>query len=299
MKVHLTVVIEKNKEEEMSLHRYIRYNTFIFLVVFMAACELPGNPAGAVKENHIALEGAVNMRDMGGYIGEGGKRVTYGKIFRSGKLAGLKPTDLEVLAALDIKHVIDLRTTGQLKNAPDKLPDGSEFYHLPLVANILSVGSIEGNNLEQLVLSYMMSIYSHIDILKIQSWTAIFDILETGETTLFHCTDGKDRAGMTAALVLLSLGVDKADVIEDYMMSNAYLDQTIEDRVTFVNWIFGKWVGELIRPMLGVEEEYITAFFDTIDQEYGGTDAFLAMLDVDIKAMRDHYLYREHPSCSR
>ncbi len=254
----------------------------------MVACEPPVNH----DENLIDLQGANNVRDLGGYVGAGGQTVVYGKLFRSDSLSRLRKADLKVLAALDIKHVIDLRTAQERNNQPDKLPDGVETYHLlPLLGKLMDLVEFQREGLDQVVLNYMMSVYL-INDMKIQSWTAAFDILETGETTLWHCADGKDRAGMTAALVLLSLGVDKADVIDDYMMSNEYLAQVIENRTKFAQCLLGKWGGDLIRPMLVTEEEYINAFFDTIDQEYGGIDAFLALLDVDIEAMRSHYLVR-------
>lgn len=279
------MALTNTEEEKMRLHRNVGYILMSMAVfIFMIACEPPDN-----YDVQIALEGVDNMRDLGGYIGEGGQTVVYGKLYRSGQLSKLRSTDLKVLAALDITHVIDLRTAQERDNAPDKLPDGVENHHLPLVENLMDYVEFQGNGLDQVVSNYMASVYS-IDTLKIQSWTAMFDLLETGETTLWHCTDGKDRAGMTAALVLLSLGVDKADVIENYMRSNIYLAQTIENRTKLINCILGKWAGKLIQPMLIVDEEYITAFFDTIDQEYGGIDAFLALLDVDIEAMRDHYL---------
>lgn len=270
----------------MGLNRFAKYTLIVIAVLMLTvACEPPVNH----DENHIDLVGASNVRDLGGYVGEGGRAVVYGKLIRSGNLSGLTEADLDLLAALDIRHVIDLRTAQERKNAPDKLPDGARDHHLPLLERLMDLVEFQGEGLDQVVSNYMASLYS-IDALKIQSWTATFDLLETGETTLWHCTDGKDRAGMTAALILLSLGVDKADVIEDYMMSNEYLDQIIEDRIKLVQCLLGKWGGELIRPMLVVEEKYITAFLDSIDQEYGGIDAFLALLDVDIEAMRAHYL---------
>ncbi len=282
----------------MRFHRYVRY-FFVFLSIclFLFSCDSGGGKVGYLEyENHIALEGEDNMRDLGGYFGESGRRVLYRKLFRSGELFELTPADLEELATLDLFNVIDLRTDEEFDDEPDQLPEGPVLHHLPLLEN-LDYGDIKREELSSKIFAgeldaeeYMIAIYSTIDELRIQSWTAIFDLLETGDTTLWHCTEGKDRAGMTTALVLLSLGVDETDVIEDFMLSNEYLSESIESTVALIDQHRGEGMGELLRPLLSVKEEYIIAFFDAIEDQYGSIDAFLAELDVDIDAMRINFL---------
>jgi protein-tyrosine phosphatase len=129
-----------------------------------------------------------------------------------------------------------------------------------------------------------------LDQTKIDQWIKIFDLLESGQTTLWHCTAGKDRAGMTTALVLSSLGVDRQTIINDFMLSNTYLSAYNLQTVSYINSQYGAGVGEQLMPLLGVEEEYITTFFHNIETTYGSVDNFLKVLKVDTAKMKKNFL---------
>lgn len=171
------------------------------------------------------------------------------------------------------------------------------IHHLPLLKCITGNGDITPEELGRRILSgeidgveHMNSIYMNIDVLKVQNWTAIFKLLKTGDTTLVHCKGGKDRTGMTAALVLFSLGVNESVVIEDYMLSNKCLADSIEKTIVFIDQTKGAGSGEKLRPLLGVEKGYLISFLSAIKDQYGSIDAFLAELGVDIDAMRENFL---------
>jgi protein-tyrosine phosphatase len=247
-------------------------------------------------ENHVALKGEDNMRDLGGFVGEGGKLVLYRKLFCSGELSHLTDADLDTIISLGIEQLVDLRFDSERVESPDRVPQSIAQYHLPLIADI---GGKAGNREELLskiiqgemtAQELMLPVYSTIDSLKEANWKKIFDLLEANKTTLWHCTEGKDRAGMTTALVLFSLGVDRDTVIKDYMASNTYLAEYIEQRVAYMNSTYEEGVGEMLRPVLGVKEDYILAFLNAIDDNYGSMDTFLINIDVDIAKMQANYL---------
>lgn len=285
---------------------------FIALFMFLTSCDKSGNnPVGAVGidevvqlkssqkniyeegVNHIELTGEDNMRDLGGYVGFHGKRILYGKLFRSGELSGLTEADKEKLTSLGIKNVIDLRTDAEIEGQPDNLPEGIMSYQLPLIEDLGAGSSL--NDLMKDILSgkedardFMMPLYSTIDSIKMANWRKAFDIIEQGEPTLWHCTAGKDRAGMTTAILLYVLGVDSETIVEDFMKSNDYLEAYINGTIAYINSTGAN--GELMRPLLGVEEEYIQAFFDAVDTQFGSMDKFVKDLHINQGKLRELYL---------
>ena len=100
---------------------------------------------------------------------------------------------------------------------------------------------------------------------------------------LFHCSAGKDRTGMGAALILYALGVDEATIMQDYLASNIYLDN--------------KYAKELERnpepkSVLTVKREFLQAGIDRIKQDHGSVENFLKnVLKVDLAKFKERYLY--------
>src|SRR5260370_41305703 len=82
---------------------------------------------------HVGLDGAVNVRDIGGYRSAYGLEVMRGRLFRGDSLSQLTPSDVERLDQLGLRTVIDFRTPGEvLLSGPDRLPYGVEFLSLPV-----------------------------------------------------------------------------------------------------------------------------------------------------------------------
>jgi protein-tyrosine phosphatase len=276
----------------------LMYAAFLGLAALTASCSDDDSKSAVpyeIDENHVALTGEDNMRDLGGYVGQDGKRVLYHKLFRSGELSTLTATDLEHIATKEIAQVIDLRTTAERTEKADKAIEGAARYEYSLIDD--QNGANGGlNDVMGMILSgqvtaeeIMVPAYA-IDQTKITQWITIFDLLESGETTLWHCTAGKDRAGMTTALVLSSLGVDRQTIINDFMLSNTYLATSNQQTVAYINSQYGPGVGEQLMPLLGVEEEYITTFFTNIETNYGSVENFLKVIKVDVAKMRKNFL---------
>lgn len=245
-------------------------------------------------DRHIKLEGEDNMRDMGGFETMDGRRVSKGKLFRSGQLNELTEADVRILASLGIKQVVDLRSDAELEEKPSRLPQGVTMHHLSLSWNTtpedqrrslddVMSGEITGRDL-------LRSAYTEINEGKIQSWTKFFNVLERGDTTLWHCAGGRDRAGMTAALTLLALGVDKQTALEDHVASNQYLHKMNEERRAQARAEYGEQAVANIDEVLILDPWMMQSFYDTVDQEFGSMDAFFEVLDVDRGALRQHYL---------
>ena len=93
---------------------------------------------------------------------------------------------------------------------------------------------------------------------------------------MFHCTAGKDRAGFAAAITLIALGVSKEKVIDDYMKTNIFTADRIDEMLDQIKLmsLFQADV-EVLRPLLGVEQEYIETAFKTAEEKYGSLENYI------------------------
>ncbi len=233
------------------------------------------------KSRLLPIEGAYNIRDLGGYKTFEDKTVKWGKIFRSGDLNKLTDTDLEYLTRIPIRTYIDFRDSAEISAAPDKKPDSLRHqYFLPIkTGNIIDFTKV---NLEMipilLVEGNKILIRDNQDV-----YGKFFQILMTEEDTplLFHCSAGKDRAGLGAALFLSSLGVDREIIFQDYLLTNKYLKDKYKPLLDSM---------PDLAPLLMAKKEYLQAAFDVIDNEYEGMENYLKReLQVDLEKMRALY----------
>lgn len=246
---------------------------------------------------HVPLEGEDNFRDMGGFVGAEGKRVKYRKLFRSGELSALTDSDMDTMAKLNLDQIIDLRTAFEVEEKPDRIQDGTQVYFLPLMENDPSGNAVNADTYIKGILTGEMDTekifteaYGTIDTLKLETWEEIFDLLESGKTTLWHCTAGQDRAGMTAALVLASLGVSQEDIVKDYLATDTYLANYKSQTAEYIAANYGDEAGQKVGEAFKLKEEYINKFFEAVNNEFGSMENFLTALGVDREAMRKNYL---------
>lgn len=221
------------------------------------------------------------MRDLGGYQAAGGKHVKWRTLLRSDELCGLTDADLDYLSGLPLQTDIDFRGENEQQNAPDRLPDASPVYH-PLCIDAADLSSFlksEGSPFS----SHMEKIYAHIIQHFQPTLQAFFRILtdEQAAPLVFHCTAGKDRTGLAAALLLSALGVDRETIMQDYLLSAEYLQKKYGS--------IAQAYPEMA-PMLTVRKEYLEAAFRVIDQQFGGMDKYLTdHLQVDVERLRKLY----------
>jgi len=232
----------------------------------------------------LPLEGAYNVRDLGGYPAAENKTVKWGKLIRSGDLNLLTENDLAYLSAIPLKTFIDFRDSEEIAHVQDKRPSSvTNCYHFPIeTGNIIELSDFTKITAETaptlLVEGYKKFVTDNQEVYR-----QFFEVLQNPEETplLFHCSAGKDRTGLGAALILSSLGVEKDVIIEDYMLSNDYL----KDKYAMIVAAY-----PILKPLMEVRREYIESAFETIDKEYGGMDNYLINnLGVNIKKMQTLY----------
>jgi len=283
-----------------------RWIALTSLVAFVAlGCNGGTEPYAGMPEHvqrrHLALEGAPNFRDLGGYATEDGRSVRWGILYRSDNLAHLTDADLEKVDALGIRLVCDFRGPDERAEEPDRLPatDPPAVAELEIVdasfsattlRERISSGDLDSVDLHQLLLDANRLFAGRFA----PQYAAMFERITRPENlpALVHCTAGKDRAGFASALILRTLGVPMQTVREDFLLTNYYTAAKIE-RTLWMIRLFSLFRAdpERVRPVLGVEPAYLDAAFEEIDARWGSFDRYrreaLALDDARVAAFRD------------
>lgn len=232
-------------------------------------------------ERRIRLDGAVNFRDLGGYLTEEGRRVKWGRIFRADGLSRLSDRDLSLLHQMGIRSVFDFRSPAEIEEAPDRLPaDNSiKYIHLPVIHGnfdfVEAVRRLKKGDTAWLTPDFMVNGY----INNIESFpdcwaTVIRHLIERGDGALvFHCTGGKDRTGTCAALILLALGVPEETVIDDHQLSNIYIAELFPALYKMIS-DFGV-DPDILFPYLTAPRDCILSVLDYVRERYGSAGEYL------------------------
>ena len=228
----------------------------------------------------LSMDGSYNTRELGGYKTTDGKSVKWGVLFRSDKLSDISLEDQKYLKNLGIQRIVDFRSKAEKTEDPDKIPEGVAYIEMPIEVDgamrtkieAILKGEINRNVKDFLIEANEEFIknYSHIysKFLK--------DLAKEQKPTMFHCTAGKDRAGFAAAITLIAIGVSKEDAINDYMKTNEYTAERIDEMISKIELMsLYQTDGELLRPLLGVEREYLEAAFKTAENEYGSIENYI------------------------
>jgi len=191
--------------------------------------EAAGSPA-----ERITLEGVPNFRDIGGPGTTDGRTVRHGRVFRSGMLAAATDEDLSTLVSLGIRTVIDLRTRPETNVfGIDRLPHGASL--VPLAIPSIGADPIVEAALRSGRFPYLPDLVEVNRAYLRDDAERLGELLEllsdpANQPVLIHCLGGKDRTGVTVALLLTILGVPWPVVREDYLRSNTFYEGTVDDQ---------------------------------------------------------------------
>ncbi|RTZ49680.1 tyrosine-protein phosphatase [Chryseobacterium arthrosphaerae] len=106
----------------------------------------------------------------------------------------------------------------------------------------------------------------------------ITEILESDQPVLYHCTAGKDRTGITTALILTILKFDRETIYNEYLLSNNYRKELVQKRLRLANnlhFLYPKMDLQVLEKLSWVEKRYLDAAFEEINKKYGSTDAYI------------------------
>ena len=250
----------------------------------------------------IELEGATNFRDVGGYLTQDHSQLRYGRIFRSDNLANLTPSDWKVVDELGVGCIIDLRRMDEKLRSPTELPAGSkiEIIELPIDVEILGKGE-----LLQHILSREITKITHEDMAQMyqdvlsnfrpELTRAVSILLDpTRKNKIVHCTAGKDRTGLSVALVLALCNVPHKQIMSDFLLSNSFRTPTriaaLSERLKLHQVDI-----EDIVPYLSASRTALVRAFEVLRDQYGGPANYLTFDEI-IPALADdwqsHMIYR-------
>ncbi|MDJ0952116.1 MAG: tyrosine-protein phosphatase [Acidimicrobiia bacterium] len=237
---------------------------------------------------HSLMEGARNFRDVGDHRTKTGEYVKTGLIYRSDRLSGLTDSDLERFADLGIKTVVDFRPDVEKEmTGHNRLPDGvaqvtfaiGDAAMAPDVRYALEHGDFtalpdleEGNR--RLIREFSAEIGAALRVMA--------DVANL--PLVFHCIGGKDRTGMTAALLLAILGVPEEDIRGDYLRSNDALGTDPATQEAFLSKILSRnrrttplrdEERVALRRFFILEDSYFDAAWDEIHRVAGSFDSYV------------------------
>lgn len=236
-----------------------------------------GGSAIMAAERRLPLKGTVNLRDLGGYSTIDGGLTRWGLVFRSDVPYRLTDADLVIVGQLNLRVVYDLRTELERGKAPSALPASVRRELLAIGEDSKTrevIDVIKGKT--RVSDEFFVRIYQTIADID----APLFGRLLTGLAdpsslpALFHCTSGKDRTGMGAALLLSALGVDEAIVLDDYELSTVYLTERwaaiMRPRMARLGVDVERYRGAVIAPRLAM-----ASALAVLRERYGTINSYL------------------------
>ncbi|MFE3254053.1 tyrosine-protein phosphatase [Nocardia sp. NPDC059091] len=246
-------------------------------------------PIMRADATQITLQGAVNVRDVGGYVTYTGDPTRSGKVIRSDALNKLTDADVQKLGTLGIQKVIDFRTQAEVQaQGADRLPAGLTAVARPIddggmyLKMAQAIGSkdpvqqqaaLGDGKAEQMMKDAYVSFLRADSVAKFGQ--TIKDIAAANGATLYHCTAGKDRTGWMTYVLLRAVGVPETIARKDYLLSNQYRAAADAAQRAQLNAAGIMQNPDLLIPLQVVSDEYLDTAVDQMNQQYGDFDHFL------------------------
>jgi protein-tyrosine phosphatase len=218
------------------------------------------------------LQGASNFRDLGGYVGHGGRPLRWRRLFRSDHLADLTPQDLALLAQLQLARAFDFRGIAERAATPYELPGVTQHSLAiePTVVQRMNDITAAGRALTAPVVTELMKdLYRALINDRADRFAELFEhLIHSDAPSVFHCTAGKDRTGVAAALVLLALGVPRDVVLQDYLLTNELVRDPVNSQ--------GDTPPEARAVLWRVQQDFLDTALSIVDADHGGVERYLA-----------------------
>jgi len=288
----------------------------VALVVFAAIQFVPSPPvvppvtlAPAERDDNrlLQFEGIANFRDLGGYPTTDGRRVKWGVLYRSGTLAHASRSDLEALKSLNLTTLVDFRSALEKTEEPNQLPTPVPFQVVEIPTLDDGNKAMVGDIMERIETGNFDGFDPHATMIDANRQFATEFVPQyrkfvatvsanQGSPMVWHCSAGKDRAGFASAILLRILGVPQEVVMADYMASKEHALKARMNQMRILRLFKGEEAAEKLQTLLGVEEAWLAAAFETIDERWGSFENYtaqaLALSEADVAALRNALLER-------
>lgn len=225
----------------------------LLAIALLTGCGSTSDLGGDVMTQSIGLEGIENARELGGYASSDGRKIKHGIFLRTAQLAGGTEEDYRKLTQeYHLSVAADFRSDEEIALTPDPELEGVRNVHIPIMDAELNAERMKKaleyldgeeldlhsiNTLIAVVKSGIISENMYVEFLEAKAgkegyakfFREILSLPE-GKSILFHCSQGKDRTGLGAMLILSALDVDEDTIMRDYMLTNEFQAKKIAER---------------------------------------------------------------------
>lgn len=245
--------------------------------------------------NDATISFKTNFRDLGGIKTADGKFIKPNILLRSAHLSNINKKDIELLKEkYNLKKVVDLRSAAEKEKHPNIILDDVEYIDIPYFnEETMALTSGMGSD----VLSAIKKAQSREELLGyIPDLTKVYPLIITNEysltqlsecirliinnregAVLFHCTAGKDRTGVTAAIILSILGVRYPDILVDYMKTNRVSMKNADKYSKMASLVFrDKRLAEKTKTVFSADKAFLDSVFDAINEKFGSFEKFVS-----------------------
>jgi len=222
----------------------------------------------------------INFRELGGIRTKDGLAIRKECLFRGGDLSRLSKEDRLTLSNMGVYCIVDFRDTAAVRTNPDLPVSGAAYWHLPALslmelsteeAAALFEEKVRADPVGMLFLAYRCLC---LDPLAHDAYRRFFELLleAGGRPVYWHCTQGKDRTGVAAALLLTALGCGREEILQEYMLTNRAM-QKLYDGLPTAGMTDEE--RQFYRTEMFVRQDCLEAYFERIDTDFGGVDRYL------------------------
>jgi len=259
----------------------------------------------------LKLKRLNNTRDLGGIPSADGRTIVTGKLFRSGRLTKLNGATCDELRKMGVTKIVDLRTPTECSDHPDTMIDGIEYIPLPILhipkggitaektmgkwlyKESARINDEFGSAKNYMICSYREMVFEAEQQKSLAQFLRI--VIETEGGVLFHCTSGKDRAGICAMLIEALLGVKEEWILKDYLASAAFCRRKFFwNKVAIILGPIPIRFKKILLGLMYLKPEFLDTIMLEMTERYGSVIGYckeaLGVTDADVRLLRSKYL---------
>lgn len=246
-----------------------------------------------------------NIRDLGGLLTVDGKHIKSGRLFRGGALNKVTDEDVKVVDSFHLTDIVDFRSSDEFCTRPDYRFKGVTYHNFTTFehegkkedkkyedGNLLWFIDEGNDGFKHLQKTYKDLVISDEGIKAYQDFFKVL-LEEENRVTYFHCSQGKDRAGLAAFYLEMALGVSLEDTKEDYLLSNVAMEKRVDILLNSVKdkSFYNKDYHQSLLDVFSAKIEYLDEAIKCMIEMSGSVIKYIEnVLKVDIKKLKEIYL---------